>query len=128
QVLVGVNIGGLLGVNINLPEPFDVDHALDVEYSHFSVPTKCHCSRWATFHDAVVEKLVVHLLSGNQRAGEKQFKHSGIGFDIMSQEIFNRRVPANLKSARPGTLDGHFRWRDHEEHVDKIAKAREQPA
>jgi hypothetical protein len=70
----------------------------------------------------------VDPLAGYQCPGKKQFRHPGIGFDIVSQKIFNRLVPADPEPASPGTLDGHFRRRDHEEHIDKVAKAGQQLA
>src|SRR5450759_5086079 len=116
QVLIDINLLGLLSANINILEPVNIEHAFDVQDPHFSVATKCHCPWSVTFRDAIVEKLVVDALSGNERPGEKQFRHARVGFDIMSQKILNCLVPADFQSSLPSTFYGQF-WRcNHKKH------------
>src|ERR1035437_9217124 len=118
QVLIDINLLGLLSANINILEPVNIEHAFDVQDTHFSVATKCHCPWSVTFRDAIVEKLVVDALSGNERPDEKQFRHARVGFDIMSQKILNCLVPADFQSSLPSTFYGQF-WRcNHKKHIN----------
>src|SRR3974390_145890 len=113
-------------MDIYFPESLDIKHALYVEDGHLAVPAEGHGARRLTLGHAVVEKLVMHALAGSGRPGEEQFWHAGIGLDIVRQQVFDGFVTADFQSADPSTLDGHFRRRDHEEHVDETAEPRQQ--
>src|SRR5262249_22157688 len=96
QVHIGIDVGGLVRLNIDFPKPLDVDHAFNVDDGHFSIPSECDGPWRAPLGNAVVEKLIVDAFPGYQRPGEEQFGHAGIGFDIVSQKIVNGFVPAEL--------------------------------
>src|SRR6516164_2199999 len=128
QIHAGIHVSFALSSNIDFPEPLDVDHAFDVENSHFFIPSECRRPRWATFRNAVVEKLIMDPLPAYQRPHKEQLRHAGISLNVLGQDILNGFVPTDLQSARPGALNGHFWWRDHKEHVDEITKAGQQTA
>src|SRR5262249_33652276 len=126
QIHVGIDISGRLRPNTDLPEARDINHAFNVENSHLSIPPECRRPWRETFPGALVEKIIMETLAANQRPHEKELRHARIGFHVLSQDILNCFVPADLKSARPGPLNCHLWWRDHKEHVDKITKAGQQ--